>query len=94
MRTRILLLSLILSADSYAGDLNLGVKLFKDGLYSLASKTFSESIEGLSPGDFKKYYKYIYLSFLKSKSFADLKRFTEYWERNFPRFHRGELLGL
>jgi tetratricopeptide (TPR) repeat protein len=94
MRTRILLLSLILSAVSYAGDLNLGVKLFKDGLYSLASKTFSESIEGLSPGDFKKYYKYIYLSFLKSKSFADLKRFTEYWERNFPRFHRGELLGL
>ncbi|TCK06519.1 tetratricopeptide repeat protein [Phorcysia thermohydrogeniphila] len=94
MRAKILLISAFLTTASYAADLSFGVKLFKDGLYSLASKTFSENIESLSPESFKKYYKYIYLSFLKSGDFKNLKEFIRYWEKNFPRFHRGELLSL
>jgi len=94
MRAKSLIVFLLLTATSYAGDLNFGVKLFKDGLYSLASKTFSENIASLSPENFKKYYKYIYLSFLKSGDFKNLKEFIRYWEKNFPKFHRGELLSL
>ena len=94
MRFKILALSLIFYTTAFASDFNLGVKLYRDGLYSLAAKTFSENLEKLSPEEFKKFYQVIYQSFLKSTDYEDLKKFVNYWEKNFPDFNKGELLAL
>ncbi|ADY73328.1 Tetratricopeptide TPR_1 repeat-containing protein [Desulfurobacterium thermolithotrophum DSM 11699] len=94
MRLKLLTLSLILCSQAVASDFNLGVKFYRDGLYSLAAKTFSENLENLSPEDFKKYYQIIYLSFLNSKNFKSLEELINYWEGNFYTFKKGELLAL
>ncbi len=94
MRLKVLALSLIFYSTVFASDFNLGVKLYRDGLYSLAAKTFSENLEKLSPEEFKKFHQVIYQSFLKSKDYEDLKKFVNYWEKNFPDFNKGELLAL
>ncbi len=86
--------SLMLTATALAGDINLGVKLYQDGLYRLASKTFSENFNSLTPDEFKKIYKFMYLSFLKSNDFKDLEKLINYWEKTLPEFNKGELLAL
>ncbi|WP_457679031.1 CDC27 family protein [Thermovibrio sp.] len=85
---------LLTASAALAGDLSLGVKLFSDGLYSLAAKTFSENLSALEGKEFKKYYRYAYLSFLKSSDYQDLKKLVEFWKKNYPNFHKGELLAL
>jgi len=86
--------SLMLTATALAGDINLGVKLYQDGLYRLAAKTFSENFNSLTPDEFKKIYKFMYLSFLKSNDLKDLEKLINYWEENLPDYNRGELLAL
>ncbi len=88
------LLALTLSSQSFGADLSLGVKLYSDGLYSLAAKTFRENIDSLSGDKFKKYYRYAYLSFLKSSDYSSLERLVELWKEKYPDFKRGELLAL
>ena len=93
LKKAVFLVSLTFST-ALASDLDLGVKLYNDGMYSLAAKTFKEGIDSLSPKDFKRLYKYIYLSFLKSKDYDSLRKFVSLWEEKFPQFHKGELLAL
>jgi Flp pilus assembly protein TadD len=94
MLRRALLIATLTLSTALASDLNLGVKLYSDEMYSLAAKTFSENLDSLNNKNFKKYYRYIYLSFLKSQDYKDLKRLLSFWERNFPEFSKGELLAL
>ncbi|RUM91403.1 MAG: hypothetical protein DSZ26_01010 [Thermovibrio sp.] len=94
MLRRVLLIVTLTLSTALASDLNLGVKLYGDGMYSLAAKTFSENLDSLNDKNFKKYYRYIYLSFLKSQEYKDLKRFLSFWERNFPEFSKGEFIAL
>jgi hypothetical protein len=88
------LLALALVSTAYASELDIGVKLYSDGLYSLAAKTFKESLRSFKEGEFKKYYRYAYLSFLKSGDFSSLKELVELWQSKYPNFKRGELLAL
>ncbi len=83
-----------LSLSAFAGDLNLAVKLYSDGLYSLAAKTFKENFNQLTGKEFKDFYRYAYLSFLKSSDYSSLKRLVEFWQKNYPDFRKGELLAL
>jgi tetratricopeptide (TPR) repeat protein len=85
---------LFLCSFAYGSEVELGVKLFKDGMYSLAAKTFKENLGNLSPDEFKKDYKYILISFLKTKDYGALKEFKSLWEKKFPNFERGELLAV
>ncbi len=84
----------LLTLQALASDFSLGVKFFKDGLYSLASKTFQENIKSLKGDSFKKYYRFAYLSFLKTGNFEGLAALVNYWKENLPDFHAGELLAL
>ena len=88
------LTSLFIASQALAGDLNLGVKLFKDGLYDLAAKTFESNLKSLDQQNFKEFYKYIYLSFIKSNDVKGLESLLKYWNENFPNFRRGEFLAL
>ncbi|WP_456436262.1 tetratricopeptide repeat protein [Thermovibrio ammonificans] len=89
------LVALLLSASAaFASDLNLGVKLYRDGLYSLAAKTFKENMETLEGKEFTKFYRVAYLSFLKARDYAALKKLVDFWQSRYPNFHRGELLAL
>ncbi len=85
---------LLFVSQALASDFSLGVKFFKDGLYSLASKTFQENIGNLKGEAFKKYYRFAYLSFLKTGNFEGLAALVNYWKENLPNFHPGELLAI
>jgi tetratricopeptide (TPR) repeat protein len=91
-----LLLTASFATTAYASDLSLGVKLYRDGLYSLAAKTFKENeslLEG-SRENFEKYYRVAYLSFLKAGDYDALGQLVDFWSKRYPNFHRGELLAL
>ncbi len=83
-----------LSSAVFASDLKLGVKLYSDGLYSLAAKTFKENFNELTGKNFKEYYRYAYLSFLKSGDYSSLEKLVKLWREKYPDFSRGELLAL
>jgi len=83
-----------LFSQAPASDLNLGVRLYSDGLYSLAAKTFKENFDSLVGKDFKKFYRYAYLSFLKGGDYASLERLVKVWKEKYPDFRKGELLAL
>ncbi len=94
MVKRTLIALLLTTSTALASDLSLGVKLYKDGLYSLAAKTFRENLNSLKGENFKRVYRFAYLSFLKAKDYNGLEQFVNFWEKNYPEFHRGELLAL
>ncbi len=94
MIKRAIISALLLASTAVASDLKLGVKLYSDGLYSLAAKTFKENLSLLKGDGFKKFYRYAYLSFLKAKDYNSLSQLVNYWEKNYPNFHKGELLAL
>ena len=94
MVKKTLIALLLTTSTALASDLSLGVKLYRDGLYSLAAKTFRENLNSLKGENFKKVYRFAYLSFLKAKDYKGLEQFVNFWEKNYPEFHRGELLAL
>ncbi len=94
MVKRTLLALLLTTSTALASDISLGVKLYRDGLYSLAAKTFRENLNNLKGEKFKRVYRFAYLSFLKAKDYKGLEQFVNFWENNYPEFHRGELLAL
>lgn len=94
MRVFLFLLTVFLSCRAFGADFQFGVKLFRDGLYRLSAKTFEEGLPSISEEDFKKYYRFIYLSFLKSKDYKALGNLVKLWDSKFPDFHRGELSAL
>ncbi len=94
MVKKTLIALLLTTSTALASDISLGVKLYRDGLYSLAAKTFRENLNNLKGENFKKVYRFAYLSFLKAKDYKGLEQFVNFWEKNYPEFHRGELLAL
>ena len=94
MIKKALISTLLIASTALASDLNLGIKLYSDGLYSLAAKTFKENLPSLKGKEFKKFYRYAYLSFLKAKDYDSLSNLVNYWKENYPDFHKGELLAL
>ncbi len=94
MVKKTLIALLLTTSTALASDISLGVKLYRDGLYSLAAKTFRENLKSLNGENFKKVYRFAYLSFLKAKDYKGLEQFVNFWEKNYPEFHRGELLAL
>ncbi len=94
MVKKTLIALLLTTSTALASDISLGVKLYRDGLYSLAAKTFRENLKSLNGENFKKVYRFAYLSFLKAKDYKGLEQFVNFWEKNYPEFHKGELLAL
>lgn len=94
MIKRTLFALLLTGSTALASDISLGVKLYRDGLYSLAAKTFKENLNSLKGKNFKKVYRIAYLSFLKAKDYKGLEELVNFWEKNYLQFHGGELLAL
>jgi tetratricopeptide (TPR) repeat protein len=94
MRLKTILAILILTVSAFASDVQLGLKLYKDGMYELSAKAFEKALISAEPSEIKDQVHLIASVFVKTGKFDDLAKLRDIWSFNFRNFRPGFLAGI
>ncbi len=84
----------LLLASAFASDLDLGIKLYRDGMYELSAKAFEKALESAQPTELKGNLPLIASVFVRTGKFKDLEKLEVLWSSRFSGFKPGFLAGI
>ncbi len=80
--------------QAFASGIPMGIRLYQNGMYDLAAKSFESQIKKMPLSEFKSNYRIIYRAFIKANDTSGLGQLILYWQGSCPSFKKGELSGI